>query len=182
MDITQSKIVQPAALLQEYAHLFQSTQGAVLDLACGKGQNGLYLQSKNIDVLFADIQSARLIEMVEARIINKQQCWPADFESESQRDTQKLSHMQLQGVIVFRYLHRELFSALKQSIKPGGIVIYETFTEQNKQFGRPHRPQFLLKTGELKSLFEDWQVLFYFEGIKIDPDRAVAQIVCRKPD
>ena len=35
--------------------------------------------------------------------------------------------------------------------------------------------------GELKSYFSQWQVLHYFEGVLTNPDRAVAQIVCRKP-
>ena len=51
--------------------------------------------------------------------------------------------MQLQAVLIFRYLHRPLFDAIKQAVKPGGFVIYETFTTDNKAFGRPHRAEFL---------------------------------------
>ncbi len=170
-----------AQLLQDHQHLFKAEQGQVLDLACGKGQNGLYLKQNNIDLLFADIQQVHLANLVTHEYVDQSNVWCADFESETQIDAIKLSKMQLQGVIVFRYLHRPLFNALKKSVKPGGLVIYETFTKQNKQFGRPNRDQFLLKEGELKSLFKDWEILFYFEGIKHNPDRAVAQIVCQKP-
>ena len=170
-----------AQLLQDHQHLFKAEQGQVLDLACGKGQNGLYLKQHNIDLLFADIQQVHLGNLVTHEDVEQSNVWCADFESETQIDAIKLSKMQLQGVIVFRYLHRPLFNALKKSVKPGGLVIYETFTKQNKQFGRPNRDQFLLKEGELKSLFKDWEILFYFEGIKHNPDRAVAQIVCQKP-
>jgi len=170
-----------AQLLQDHQHLFKPAQGQVLDLACGKGQNGLVLKQHNIDVLFADIQQMHLDHLVAHENIDQSNVWCADFESETKIDAVKLSQMQLQGVIVFRYLHRPLFDALKKSVKPGGFVIYETFTEQNKQFGRPSRDQFLLKKDELKTLFKDWDILFYFEGIKHDPDRAIAQIVCQKP-
>ena len=170
-----------AQLLQDHQHLFKPAQGQVLDLACGKGQNGLVLKQHNIDVLFADIQQMHLDYLVAHENIDQSNVWCADFESETKIDDVKLSQMQLQGVIVFRYLHRPLFDALKKSVKPGGFVIYETFTEQNKQFGRPSRDQFLLKKDELKTLFKDWDILFYFEGIKHDPDRAIAQIVCQKP-
>lgn len=170
-----------AQLLQDYQHLFKTEQGQVLDLACGKGQNGLYLKQYNIDILFADIQQVHLDHLVKHENIAPSNVWCADFESETQIDAIELSKKQLQGVIVFRYLHRPLFEALKQSIKPGGFIIYETFTEQNKEFGRPNNDQFLLKKDELKSLFKDWEILFYFEGIKHNPDRAIAQIVCRKP-
>jgi hypothetical protein len=29
-------------------------------------------------------------------------------------------------------------------------------------------------------MFADWEIIHYFEGIKENPTRAVAQIVCRK--
>lgn len=170
-----------AQLLQDHQQLFKADQGQVLDLACGKGQNGLALKQHNIDVLFADIQQVQLDHLVTHEKVDQSNVWCANFESETQIDAIKLSKMQLQGAIVFRYLHRALFDALKKSVKPGGFVIYETFTEQNKQFGRPNREQFLLKKNELKILFEDWDILFYFEGIKQNPDRAIAQIVCKKP-
>lgn len=169
-----------AQLLQQYQHLFNAQGGQVLDLACGKGHNGLNLKQHNIDVLFADIEQAHLDNLFKYDKVDKNNIWYADFESKAQIDTLKLSQMRLQGVIVFRYLHRPLFDALKQAVKPGGVVIYETFTEQNKQFGRPNRDQFLLKKDELKILFKDWDILFYFEGIKQNPDRAIAQIVCKK--
>ncbi|MDA7745721.1 tellurite resistance protein [Psychromonas sp.] len=170
-----------AQLLQEHFHLFKPEQGTILDLACGVGQNGLYLKDNDLAVMFADVQQQHLSNLAALPNSATTETWCADFESESQLDAIKLSAMQLQGVIVFRYLHRPLFEHIKQAIKPGGILIYETFTELNKQFGRPHREQFLLKTGELKSIFKDWQEIYYFEGIKHDPDRAIAQIVCKKP-
>lgn len=169
-----------AQLLQQYQHLFNAQGDQVLDLACGNGHNGLVLKQHNIDVLFADIQQTHLDHLVTYENINQSNVWCADFESETKIDAVKLSKMQLQGVIVFRYLHRPLFDALKRSVKSGGFVIYETFTEQNKQFGRPNRDQFLLKKDELKTLFKDWDILFYFEGIKQSPDRAIAQVVCKK--
>ena len=39
----------------------------------------------------------------------------------------------------------------------------------------------VLNRGELKAIFSDWEVIFYFEGIKTNPERAIAQIVCQKP-
>lgn len=173
--------MQVAALLEKYLYLFKKDQGVVLDLACGKGKNGLFLNLHNIDTCFADINKTHLDNLVYDYHIDPLHCWLADFEDAEQLAANKLSNMQLQGIIVFKYLHRPLFSVIKKAIKPGGILIYETFTIENKQFGRPHREQFLLQAGELKDLFKDWEVLFYFEGVQHDPDRAIAQIVCIKP-
>lgn len=171
-----------AQLLKDNLSLFEPNKGVVLDLACGKGQNGLLLKAQNIDLVFADLQLQHLSTLNKDFNIDNSDLWQADFESELSLDAQKLAQMQLQGILVFRYLHRPLFDSIKQAIKPGGIVIYETFTIENRQFGRPNRADFLLKLGELKAIFEEWDILFYFEGIKENPDRAIAQIICRKPD
>ena len=171
-----------AQLLKDNLSLFEPDKGVVLDLACGKGQNGLLLKAYNIDLVFADLQQQHLSTLHKDFNIDNSDLWQADFESESNIDAQKLAKMQLQGIIVFRYLHRPLFDSIKQAIKPGGFVIYETFTIENRQFGRPNRADFLLELGELKTVFKEWDILFYFEGIKENPDRAIAQIICRKPD
>lgn len=170
-----------ASLLDNFKHLFTPDNGVVLDLACGQGKNGLALKTQDIDVLFSDINSQHLTSLSEFYDIKSNFLWHADFESDSQTDAMKLSAMQLQGCIVFRYLHRPLFDSIINAVKPGGFVIYETFTEDNRQFGRPNRAQFLLKKNELKTLFKDWRLYFYFEGIVHNPDRAIAQIVCQKP-
>jgi SAM-dependent methyltransferase len=170
-----------AQLLKDHSHLFDSDKGTILDLACGKGQNGLYLVEQKIKTLFADINPSFLNDLIADHHIDKAHCWLADFESTASPDALKLDTMQLQAVIVFRYLHRPLFNAIKQAVKPGGYVIYETFTQANKEFGRPHREAFLLAENELKRIFNDWNILHYFEGIESNPNRAIAQIVCQKP-
>jgi hypothetical protein len=69
---------------------------------------------------------------------------------------------------------------MKKALKKGGILIYETFTVEQPKFGKPHNPNFLLILGELGEWFEGWEIIHYFEGIKDNPKRSVAQIVCRK--
>ena len=53
-------------------------------------------------------------------------------------------------VVVFFFLQRELFPALISAIKPGGILIYKTYTTEQKNFaGGPSHPMFLLEPNEL---------------------------------
>jgi hypothetical protein len=85
------------------------------------------------------------------------------------------------GILVFRYLHRPLIPCIKKSLRVGGLLVYETFTVAQTRFGKPRNPDFLLNPGELLEMFEDWEVVYCFEGVKEDPTRAVAQLVCRKP-
>jgi hypothetical protein len=52
-------------------------------------------------------------------------------------------------VNVSRYLHRPLFPVIRALVKPGGFVVYHTFMLECIKFGRPKKPEFLLKPGEL---------------------------------
>jgi tellurite methyltransferase len=152
----------------------------VLDLACGKGDNGLKLVEQAIPVVFAD-RSSTALEVIKQQISESGlpgRLWQVDLEKDG---INPFAGHQFGAIICFRYLHRPLFPALLDAVIPGGMVIYETFTTENRCFGRPNNPDFLLKPGELKTLFKDWQIIFYFEGELQNPDRNVAQLVARKP-
>jgi SAM-dependent methyltransferase len=173
-------------------------QAPVLDLACGSGRNGLYLLNQNIPVVFADIKESAL-EQVESRVNRHNgeekstaSFWQVDFEQDSfeQEELKPLTGKSFSAIIVFRYLHRPLFEQIKQAVIPGGYVVYETFTVDQPQFGRPKNPNFLLNHGELAKLFSDWDIIYSFEGV-IDAKnadannesgkQAIAQIIARKP-
>jgi hypothetical protein len=101
-----------------------------------------------------------------------------DFEA---ADSDPLQGKCFNAVLVFNYLHRPLMPSIRQVINPGGLIFYETFTVNQRQFGRPSNPDFLLQPQELRSYFEDWEVMHYFEGEKQEPARAVASIIARRP-
>lgn len=177
-----SMIDEPHEVLLDHLSLLNDLDRSlpVLDLACGTGQNGLMLARQGIPVVFAD-RSATALEVVKQCLVEDAlpgRIWQIDLE---QPNTNPLAAQNFSAIIGFRYLHRPLFPAIKEAVIPGGLVVYETFTIENRHFGRPDNPNFLLQPGELKTIFQDWQTIFYFEGILHNPDRAVAQIVSRKP-
>jgi len=157
-----------------------ASQGSILDLACGQGRNGLFLANKGLSVTFADRSETSLEQVSSAlsSIKSTSHTWLIDLEVP---DPNPFEGYVFSAALVFRYLHRPLIPKLINAITPGGIIIYETFTLENRQFGRPNNPDFLLEAGELGDWFKGWETLHYFEGILPEPDRAVAQIVCRKP-
>ena len=53
------------------------------------------------------------------------------------------------AIVVVNYLHRALFPNLIASLKPQGVLIYETFAVGNEKYGRPNAADFLLKPEEL---------------------------------
>jgi SAM-dependent methyltransferase len=152
----------------------------ILDLACGSGRNGLVLAEQGFPVVFADHSLSDLNavrqHLVKSRLPGR--IWNVNLE---QQGANPLSGRQFSAILVFRYLHRPLFPALKEAVMFGGVVIYETFTVEQRRYGRPRNPDFLLQPGELKVTFQDWEIIHDFEDIAQSPDRAVAQIVARKP-
>jgi tellurite methyltransferase len=171
----------PDSLLKKFAFLLRdkSPQGPVLDLACGKGQNGLFLAGLGLPVVLADRNPDVLAESKKAAEKKKLKVnfWEIDLEN----GQNPLEEEYYRAIVVFRYLHRPLIPYIKRSIKKGGILIYETFTNEQPLYGRPHNPDHLLKPDELFNWFKDWELLHYFEGILEDPTRSMAQLVCRKP-
>lgn len=153
----------------------------VLDLACGTGRNGLALAEQGMDVVFAD-KSVSALNVVEKRLLEAGltgRLWQVDLEL---LDVNPFSGDRYAAVLGFCYLHRPLFPLLKKAVMPGGMIVYETFTTVQRQFGRPNNPDFLLRPGELEATFNDWDLIHQFEGIRPNPDRGIARIVARRPD
>ncbi len=152
-------------------------------MACGGGRNGLYLlkqrlqqgEQQGLPVVFAD-RNQDSLNTLNHQLKAPSRTWSVDFEVP---DSEPLSGQSFSAIMVFRYLHRPLFDAIKQAIAPGGMIIYETFTVAQAALGRPKNPDFLLHPGELAQLFDGWQVLHQFEGIS--NGSAIAQLVAIKP-
>jgi len=174
--------LRPSSFLREHVHVFleHPIPGPVLDLACGEGHNGLFLAAKGIPVVLLDRSEEALAVaqgLAEALDLDVE-CRAADLENTL---PPPLPNDSFRGVIVFKYLHRPLFPYIRDAVKSGGLVVYETFTEEQRRFGRPRNPAHLLKPGELQSLFEGWDILHTFEGVLENPSRAMARIICTKP-
>lgn len=180
-------ISNASSFLVENLALFDNlgTGKGVLDLACGRGRNGLFLVSHNVPVIFADNNEAHLQSIVPTlkpyeTSAEKSECWLIDFEAQASQGRNPLAGKSFDAVIVFNYLHRPLFPFIQEAIRPGGLIVYETFTVDQKQFGRPTNPDFLLEHGELRQLFDSWERLVDFEGETSDPTRAIARLIARK--
>ena len=171
-----------ASLLLENLSLFKMPDRpwTVLDLACGNGRNGLVLAALGHAVSFADRDEEKLGQISRAEAFNHERCeiWNVDLE---RADSKPLAGRSYDAILVFNYLHRPLFSAIKNAVAPGGLLIYETFTTAQRAFGRPSNADFLLLPGELEAVCAGWQTLHYFEGELSAPARAVASVIARRP-
>ena len=181
-------IANASSLLVDNRALFDNLElsHGILDLACGEGRNGLFLVSHNVPVTFADNNKAHL-QSIACRLEeagesgDRSECWAVDFETSQVAGSNPLVGKVFDAVLVFNYLHRPLFPAIIEAIRPGGLIVYETFTVDQRQFGRPRNPDFLLQHGELRKTFEGWQRIEDFEGQVSDPVRSIARLIARKP-
>lgn len=144
------------------AHKSLLLGGVALDLACGQGQNGIWLAQCGYQVLGVDISRVALLLGRRAAIqqgVAEQICWLQADLQEWQIPVQAFD-----VVCVFRFLDRLLFPQLEMALKPGGLLFYETRHVGLLQTLPASNPNYLLQRGELQTLFPHCQTLFYEEG------------------
>ena len=157
--------------------LFGTSGGLALDVAGGVGRHSIWLAQRGWRVKLLDISEVGIQQAEE----NAKHTGTAGSISSEIRDLnsmQDLGREQYDLVIVFFFLQRKLFPALLGAIKPGGILIYKTYTTEQKNFaGGPSHPMFLLEPNELLHAFSSLRVLNYHEIIE---KKGVAELVARK--
>lgn len=143
--------------------------GAVaLDLACGQGRHTAALAAAGYRVVAMDIASTALahsrataphdntVLYVQADV----DAWP--FAADA-----------FDLVVQVDFLERKLFADLRRSVRRGGLLLIDTFLDQGRPNAEgPSRPEFLLKAGELRSAFDDFDVVRNDE-VRGDTARAV---------
>jgi SAM-dependent methyltransferase len=83
------------------------------------------------------------------------------------------------AVVVANYLHRPLFGPILDALRPGGMLLYETFMRGNERFGRPSNPDFLLRPSELLEVVRGrLEVVAFEQGETAAPRAAVVQRIC----
>jgi rhodanese-related sulfurtransferase len=158
-------------------------KGLVLDVPMGEGRNGIYLATRGFDVDGVDADPKKVSR---ARAASRRLGAPIRAMVGNVEDGTYIIPLETYGVIVvFNFLYRPLFREIRDGIVPGGVVVYQTYTVDQARLGRPRNPDYLLRPGELKDAFRDWEILKYREFVgparRGGADRAVASIIARKP-
>jgi SAM-dependent methyltransferase len=156
--------------------------GPVADIACGRGRHALACADRGLAVLGFDRDRERLAQLRDAARGRPGPVRAIECDLESGYGI-PVRPGTCSGILVFRFLFRPLASAIETALAPGGWLLYETFTlhQRDLDYG-PSNPAFLLKPGELPSLFPELEVVAYEEGAWGEPrPLELARLLARRP-
>jgi len=166
-----SPALGPSTWVLRFAPLI-GAGGTVLDYACGGGRHARWLARRGLVVEAVDRDAEAL-----ARLAGEPRVTPhlADLES----GPWPFAEGGFDAIVVTNYLYRPRFEAMLACLRPGGVLIYETFMIGNERFGRPANPEFLLQPGELlERLGNAFSIVAFEQGEVQCPRAAVVQRVC----
>jgi len=179
--VAQGAEAEPSALFEAERARLLATAGPVLDLACGRGRHALATARAGRFVIALDRDRARLVELASKARASALPLQPllADVEASG---ALPLASASCGAVLVFRYLHRPLAPEIVRVLRPGGLLLYETFTRNHREIAQhPRNPAFLLELGELPALFSALEILRAEEALVQAPaPEAVARLVAIK--
>ena len=166
---------EPVEFLGEHIDLLP--RGKALDIAMGEGRNAVFLAKNGFTVDGCDISEIAIKKALDLAKENnvKVRAFVADLE------TYKLPQNTYDVIVCFYYLQRDLVPQMKEALKPGGMIIYETYTIENGErgFEGPKNKDYLLKPNELLDLFKDFKIIYYRELV-LNNKKAIASLIAKK--
>ena len=180
---------EPASIVKELLPLLP--HGPALDLACGTGRHALLLARRSRPVTAVD-GSAAALEIVAERA--RKENLPVHQTSEQGITAEvrsrhiRLVQADLEGAVLpvtsfklilcIYYLQRSLHPQIERALLPGGMLVFETYTQAQREFeGGPRNPDFLLGLGELRTAFPSLELVFYRE---LHAGQGIATLVAQK--
>jgi len=147
--------------------------GTALDVACGSGRHVRLLAERGFRVTGVDRDAQATAALQDcAEIV------VADIES----GPWPFLGSRFDAVVVTNYLWRPLLPTIMSSVGEAGVLIYETFAMGQESVGRPTRPDFLLRPGELLEAAHGLRIVAYEDGFLAEPGRYVQRLAAvREP-
>jgi len=148
--------------------------GSALDLAGGAGRHAIWMAQQGWEVTLIDISETGV---EQARADAGSLATHINFVVDDLTRF-KASQTQFDVVMAFFYLERAIFPEIVEAVRPGGLLIYKTYTEAQANLGNgPKSLNHLLKADELLRWTGMLRTLHYREVVA---ERATAELVARK--
>jgi tellurite methyltransferase len=186
----QAPLAKPASIVRELLPLLP--RGPALDIACGTGRHALVLAARQqhvtavdwsgagLDVLEAGARAMRVPIRRISTLEKADKALPGGIDLlQADLERLKLPENSFELILCIQYLQRSLFSQLPRALRPGGVLLFETYTRAQLEFaGGPRNPEYLLEAGELREAFPELRVIFYRE---LRAGQGIASLVAQKP-
>lgn len=186
-------LAEPAGIVVEW--LARLPGGPALDLACGRGRHTLLLAEHGHAVTAVDWSGAALeILEAEARARKLEVTRATAAESagvvtahkrgirlvQANLEEIRLAEDAFAVIVCVQYLQRTLFGQMERALRPGGVLLFETFTRAQLNYaGGPRNRAHLLEPEELRTAFRRLEILFYRERTD---GQGMASLVGRKAE
>ncbi len=163
---------EPVEWLKNHSDILTGN-GFALDLASGEGRNAVFAAEKGYKTLAVDISANGLKKahaLAEEKGVTIETCM-VDL------DFWEIERNKFDLILCFNFLDRRIFPAMKNALKPGGLIFYETFTVDYLKYSSFKR-EWVLEHNELLDAFSELRILSYRE---VDTnDKAFASLIALK--
>jgi len=131
-----------------------------LDVACGEGRNSIFLARHGFRAVGVDISDSGL-----AKGRSRAQAVGVDVDFRRIDLDDGMVEGTYDLILNFNFLLRELIPSEVASLKPGGLLLFDTIMASD-QLLQSHNPAYLLQPGELNRIFApyDGDILFSEES------------------
>ncbi len=143
----------------------------MLDLACGAGRHAYWLHARGLAVTAVDRSPEALAGLAPLAAAGAEV-----LQAELEQGPWPLAGREFDAVVVTNYLWRPRLADVVAAVGPGGLLVYETFAQGHETVGRPARPEFLLRPGELLDAAAGLRVVAYEDGFVAEHPRFVQRI------
>ena len=149
--------------MQQHAHLVPAG-ATLLDVASGYGRHAKFFAARGAHVTAVDRDAAALASFTDVPNI-------ATELRDLENDPWPYAADSFDAVVVCNYLWRPTLATLLDCIRPRGVLLYETFMDGNEKYGKPSRPEFLLRPEELVThVALDFEIVDFTQGLERTPD------------
>ena len=148
----------------DFIHPLSPKAGTALDIAGGMGRHAIWLAELRWKVTVVDISE---VAFEKAQRKAQERDVKINFLVRDLRSFDP-GEEKYDLVLVFFYLQRDLYPALVKALKPGGLLVYKTYTEEHKtkHAKTVRHPEYYLLENELLHTFLRLRVLHYQETVE----------------
>jgi len=162
---------EPSSLVTGYCRMAPGDKA--LDLAAGTGRNAFYLAEQGFHVVAVDLADEALHRL-------RKPGHPNVFPVQADLDSHPFQARVFDLIVCCHFLDRRLLPSLRESLRPEGILLYESFKQTDlDDMDQPRNPEYLLRTNELLHAFLRMRVLYYEEMLLPEEQRSGPRVLAR---